>query len=154
MVNTYLLPFQPLFSSWFFCLFRYVISFYACILFFLVLVNFFSFFFVGPHPWHMEVSRLGVELELQLPSFAPATATGDPSHVCSLHHSSKQCHILNPLSQVRDLIHILMDPSWIHYHWATMENVQVFFFFFWFWFAVALFFKCVNAFLYLLALAW
>ena len=27
---------------------------------------FFSFFFVflGPHPWHMEVPRLGIELEL------------------------------------------------------------------------------------------
>ena len=26
----------------------------------------FVFVFLGPHPWHMEVPRLGVELELQL----------------------------------------------------------------------------------------
>ena len=25
---------------------------------------FLSFFFLGPHPWHMEVPRIGVELEL------------------------------------------------------------------------------------------
>ena len=24
-------------------------------------------FFLGPHPWHMEVPRLGVQSELQLP---------------------------------------------------------------------------------------
>ena len=29
-------------------------------------VSFFSFFFLGPHPWHMEFPRLGVESGLQL----------------------------------------------------------------------------------------
>ena len=38
----------------------------------------FIYGFLGSHPWHMEVSKLGVELELQL----PATATWDLSHVC------------------------------------------------------------------------
>ena len=33
---------------------------------------------------HMEVPRLGVESELQLPAYAIATATQDPSHVCNL----------------------------------------------------------------------
>ena len=67
------------------------------------------FFFLGPHPQHMEVPRLGDELELQLLATATATATWDPSCVCDLHHSSWQCRILNPLSKARDQTHILMD---------------------------------------------
>jgi len=35
----------------------------GCIFFFFF---FFVFVFLGLHPWHMEVPRLGVELELQL----------------------------------------------------------------------------------------
>ena len=33
---------------------------------------------------------------------ARAIATWDPSHICYLHHSSRQCWILNTLSKVRD----------------------------------------------------
>ena len=36
---------------------------------------FFFFFFFGLHLPHIEVPRLGVELELQLPSYTTATAT-------------------------------------------------------------------------------
>ena len=43
------------------------------------------FVFWGSHLWHMDVSRLGVELELQF--LATATAMPDPSHICDLHHS-------------------------------------------------------------------
>ena len=33
-------------------------------------LSIFSFFvFLGLHPWHMEVPRLGVEMELQLPAY-------------------------------------------------------------------------------------
>ena len=60
--------------------------------------------FLGPHPWHMEVPRLGVILELQLLAHASATATQDPSHICELHCSSRQCWILNPLSGTRDCV--------------------------------------------------
>ena len=35
--------------------------------------------FLGPHPRHMEVPRLGVESELQLPASTTATATPDLS---------------------------------------------------------------------------
>ena len=35
--------------------------------------------FLGLHLWHMEVPRLGVELELWLPAYATATATPDPT---------------------------------------------------------------------------
>ena len=60
---------------------------------------------------HMEVPRLGVESELQLLAYATATATQDPCHVCSLHHSLWQRQILNPLSNARDQTHLLMDTS-------------------------------------------
>ena len=51
------------------------------------------FVFWGPHLWHMEAPRLGVELELQPLAYAAATAMPDPSHICELHHSSWQCWI-------------------------------------------------------------
>ena len=56
----------------------------------------------------MEVPRLGVEWELQMPAYTTATATQDPSRICELHHSSQQCQILNPLSEGRDGTHNLM----------------------------------------------
>ena len=37
--------------------------------------EFFSFVFLGPHLQHMEVPRLGVELELQLLAYTTATGT-------------------------------------------------------------------------------
>ena len=40
------------------------------------------FFFLGPHLQHMEVPRLGAELELQLPAYTTAIATWDPNHIC------------------------------------------------------------------------
>ena len=43
---------------------------------------------LGPHQWHMEVPRLGFESELQVPVYATATGTQDPSCVCDLPHSS------------------------------------------------------------------
>ena len=61
----------------------------------------------------MEVPRLGVELELQLPAYT--TAMPDPSQVCGLHCSSWQHCILNPLSRARDLTSVLMGTSWVRY---------------------------------------
>jgi len=64
------------------------------------LPSFPSFFLL--HPQHMEVPRLGVELELQLPAYTTATGTQGLSLACDLHHSSWQRQILNPLSEARD----------------------------------------------------
>ena len=78
--------------------------------------SFFSFFslsFLGLHPRHMEVPRLGVWSELQLPAYATAIAMPYLSHVCDLHRSSWQRWILNPLSEARDGICILMDTGWV-----------------------------------------
>ena len=62
----------------------------------------------------MEVLRLEVKLELQLPAYP--IAMPDPSHVCNLHHSSWKCWIFNPLSEARDQTCILMDTSQVHYY--------------------------------------
>ena len=80
--------------------------------------DFFFFFFcllsfAGQQPWHMEVPRQGVQLELQLPAYTTATKTWDLGRVCDLHHNSQQCRILNPLSEARDRTHVLMDASWV-----------------------------------------
>jgi len=82
--------------------------------------TFFFFSFLGPRLRHMEISRLGVQLELQLPAYATATATRDLSHVCNPHHSSRQHQILNPPSKARGRTHNLTVPSWIHFRRATM----------------------------------
>ena len=62
----------------------------------------------------MEVPRLGVRSELQLPACTTATATPDPSHGYDLHQSSRQCPIFNSLNEARDGTCILMDTSRIH----------------------------------------
>ena len=78
---------------------------------------FFFGFFLGPLPRHLEVSRLRVESELQLPAFATATATTTPDlrRVCDLHHSSRQHGILNPLRETGDRTRVLMDASWVRF---------------------------------------
>ena len=69
-------------------------------------ISLFFCLFLEPHPWHMEVPRLGVESELQLPACATATAMPDLIRVCDLHHSSRQYPILKLLSEA-------VDPGWV-----------------------------------------
>ena len=76
--------------------------------------------FLGLNPQHMEVPRLGVEAELQLPAYTTVTATHDLSHICKLHHSSQQHWIPDPLSEARDRTWILKDTSRICFRCATM----------------------------------
>ena len=89
--------------------------------------TFFSFFFfgfLGLQPWHMEVPRLGVKPELQLPTYTTATATQDLSHTCNLHHSSQQCQIFRTLSRARDQTPIFMDTSWVSQPLSLKGNSQ------------------------------
>ena len=69
-----------------------------------------SFVFLGPHPRRMEVPRLGVESELEPLAYTRARGMPDPSRVCSLHHSSRQHWILNPLSKAGDRTRNLTVP--------------------------------------------
>ena len=78
-----------------------------------ILPIFHFFFFLELHSWHMEVPRLGVELEPKLPAYVTATALQDPSHVCNLCCSSRQHWILSALSEAGDRAQILMDTSWV-----------------------------------------
>ena len=70
----------------------------------------FFVFFLGLHPWPMEVPRLGVKSELQLPA-ATATATWDLSCICDLHPSLRHHQILNPRSEAGDRTCILTDTN-------------------------------------------
>ena len=77
------------------------------------------FVFLGLHLWHMEVPRLGVESELQLPAYTAATATPDLSLIFHLYCSLWQHWILNLLSEATDGTHtngtrILMNATRVH----------------------------------------
>ena len=65
----------------------------------------------------MEIPRLEVEPELQLPATATATSTAmqDLSQVFNLRHNSQQHQSLIALSEARDQIHILMETSRVYY---------------------------------------
>ena len=80
--------------------------------------------FLGPHLWHIEVPKLRIELELQLPAYTTATATLDLSCVCELHHSSWQRQIPNSSSKVRDWTHILMILLGFINCWATKGTLE------------------------------
>ena len=77
---------------------------------------FFFFVFLGLHSQLMDVPRLRVDLGRVPLALTPAHAMQDPSCVCGLHHGSWQRWILNPLSDARDQICILMDTSQIDFH--------------------------------------
>ena len=55
----------------------------------------------------MAVPKLGVKLE----AYDTATATPDANRTYKLHRSLQQHWILNPLSEARDQIRILVDTK-------------------------------------------
>ena len=89
-----------------------------------LLSNFFlSFFFfllsvfLGLHLQHMEVPRLGNELEAAAAGLYLSSQQHqlpDLSCIFDLHHSSQQCLLFSPLSLTRDWTCVLMDASWVH----------------------------------------
>ena len=79
---------------------------------------FFFFCFLGPHPQHMEVTRLGVESEMQLQACGTATTTQDLSLIFELYHSSQQRRILHPLTGIEPT------SSWILVGFVTTEPRQ------------------------------
>ena len=86
---------------------------------------FFFLVFLELHPWHMEITRLEVESELQLPVYTTATATQDPRSICDLHHSSGQCQISQPTErEAWDQTCVLTDTSWIHFRCAAMGTLD------------------------------
>ena len=106
-----------------------------------VLFCLFFFCFLGSHSWHVEITRIGVESELQLSAYATATAPPDPSHVCELCHSSQQCWIRNPLSRPG----IKPTSSWILVGFiSTSPQWELSVFCFW-WSEVFLCFKLYSS---------
>ena len=61
---------------------------------------YFIFFLFRAAP--VAYKRLGIDSELQLPVYTTATTVWDPDLVCGLRHSSWECRILDPLSEVGD----------------------------------------------------
>ena len=86
---------------------------------------FFFFVFLGLHPWHMEVLRLGVKLELQLPAYTTATAMQDPSCIFDLHTAHGNAGSLTHRARPG----IESASSWILVRFSTPEPQQELLFF-------------------------
>ena len=78
-----------------------------------------SFFLLsGLHLWHLEIPRLGLNQSSScLPK--PQPEQRDLSCICDPCSSSWQFGVLNPWIEATDWTHVLLDTSWVHYHWAT-----------------------------------
>ena len=88
---------------------------------------FIYFCFLGPHLQHIEVPRLRVKLELRLPAYATATATGSEPRL--QYHSSRQCQIPYPLNEAGDWTCLLMDTSQIcfllHHNRSSLSSIFI-----------------------------
>ena len=77
-------------------------------------------YFLWPHLRHMEVPRLGLESELQLPACTTATAIPDLSCICDLCCScSWQYQSFNPLSEARYWTCILTEARWVLFYFFS-----------------------------------
>ena len=104
-------------------------------IYFAHLICYFSFFpffffcllsFYG-HTYGIWSSQARGLIRVIVPAYTIATATPAPRCICSLHHSPQQCQILNPLSKAGDWTCNLMVPNQIHFNWATMGTLVIFF---------------------------
>ena len=87
-------------------------------------ITFFFLFRAALVAYISSQTRGGIKAIAASLSTATSIATADLSCFCNLHHSSWQCWIVNPLSEVRDQICILRDTSLVPFHCATMGTPQ------------------------------
>ena len=81
----------------------------------------------------MEVPRLGVKSELQLPAFTTATATPDSSYTCDLYHSSQlEWVIVTPYG----IEEVLLFPKVLSCRYQK-KTALLFLFFFFLWVGIA-----------------
>ena len=73
---------------------------------------------------HIEVPKLGVELELQPLAYTTATVIRDLSH-CVTYTTAQAMPDPNPLSEARDRTCILMDTSQICFCCATVGTPYI-----------------------------
>ena len=85
---------------------------------------FFLFCFLGPHPWHMEVPRIGVESKLNrscsCQPMPQAQQLGIQAVSVTYATAPSNARFSNPLSEARDQICVLMDTSQICFCCITM----------------------------------
>ena len=84
-----------------------------------LILDFFAF--LGLYLQHMEVLRLGVKLELQLPAYVPQQwRIWVTSAAYTAAHGSSG--FFNPLSKARDWTHIFVNTSWVLNHLRHNRN--------------------------------
>ena len=71
------------------------------------------FFFSWLHLWHYRSSQARGRIGAAAAGLHNSHSKWDLSHVCDLHHSSRQRWILNPLREARDWTRNLKDTSWV-----------------------------------------
>ena len=98
----------------------FIIGFFGEGVLFLLLFLFCFCFFLGLHPQHMEVPRLGVKLELQLPAYSTSTATWNLSLIWAYTTADSNARFLTLWAKPG----IEPASSWILFsfitHWAIM----------------------------------
>ena len=92
---------------------------------FIIFNIFFSFFSLGLHLWHMEVSRLGVKSELQLACLHNSHSNVGSELLSVTYTTAQQRWLFNPVREARDWTHIFMDTSWVQNLWATMGTMII-----------------------------
>ena len=85
----------------------------------ILILSFFFFFFLGPHLWHMEVPKRGVETELQLPTYAPSQQCR--IRASSVTYTTAWGNAGSLLSDARDRTLILMDVFSLSHNGNALE---------------------------------
>ena len=81
------------------------------------------FCFLGSHPRHMEVPRLGLHRSCSCQPISQPRQCQIWALVWDLYHSSWPRWFLDPLRKAGDRTCILMDTSWIHFRGTAMGTL-------------------------------